>query len=67
MLTDCVLWYTGSAEPQIPKWTVACALSTVDDEERLMRYVPNEAFAARGYIISGGMSPPDTGVKLVPV
>jgi hypothetical protein len=41
-------------------------VSAVDDVERLIRYVPNEAFAARGYVIPGGMSPPDIGVKLVP-
>jgi hypothetical protein len=46
---------------------VACAVSAVDDVERLIRYVPNEAFAARGYVIPGGISPPDIGVKFVPV
>jgi hypothetical protein len=67
MVTDCVRSYTGAAEPHTPKWTIACAVSTVDEVERLIRYVPNEAFAARGYVILGGISPPDIGVKFVPV
>jgi hypothetical protein len=67
IVTDCVRWYTGAAEPQTPKWAVACALSTVDDVERLIRYVPSEALAVRGYVMSGGMSPPNIGEKFVPV
>ncbi len=46
---------------------VACVLSAVDEAERLIRYVPNGALAANGYVTSGGMSPPDIGVKLTPV